>query len=200
MQPPRLADGSVVTGETKERHRVENKRQRIQAQENARPVSYWTEHRGEFKVPAKKKGPTEYRGKMCPQGLALHHPAAGTLLKYATQGCPVNAGRPWTREEMEAAIQRGPHVSAMEPEAMQQLHEEVREKVQKGQVRVVTWDSIKDKPPRELKISPIAMIPHKSRKYRAILDLSFECRLSDTKTIKSVNATSTKTAPKGAIN
>ena len=101
---------------------------------------------------------------------------------------------------MEAAIQRGPHVSAMEPEAMQQLHTEVQEKVQKGQVRVVTWDSIKGKPPRELKISPIAMIPHKSRKYRAILDLSFECRLANMETIKSVNATSTKTAPKRAID
>ena len=200
LQPPRLADGSVVTGATKERHRVENKRHRTQAQETAMPVPYWTTHRGDFKVPAAREGPTEYRGEMCPQGLALHHPAAGTLLEYATRGCPVNAGRPWTREEMEAAIQRGPHASAIEPDAMQQLHEEVQEKVKKGQVQVVTWDSIKDNPPRELKVSPMAMIPHKSRKYRAILDLSFECRLSDAKTIKSVNATSTKTAPKGAID
>ena len=35
------------------------------------------------------------------------------------------------------------------------------------------WDDIKQNPPSNLKISPLEMIPHKSSKYRAILDLSF---------------------------
>jgi hypothetical protein len=55
---------------------------------------------------------------MCPSNLALHHPAAPTLLKYASGGCPANTGKPWTRAEMQAALKRGPHdVSAMDPEA-----------------------------------------------------------------------------------
>ncbi len=40
-------------------------------------------------------------------------------------------------------------------------------------MQVVEWDSIKDNPPAELKISPIAAIPHKSKAFRSILDLSF---------------------------
>jgi hypothetical protein len=37
----------------------------------------------------------------------------------------------------------------------------------------VDWNDIKGNPPEQLKISPISMVPHKSRKFRTILDLSF---------------------------
>jgi hypothetical protein len=105
--------------------------------------------------------------------LALHHPAAATLLKYASGRCPANTGKPWTRAEMQAAVKRGSHVSAMDPKAIEQLWLEVADKVKKGQAKLVLWDDIKQDPPKELKISSIAIIPHKSRKFRAILDLSF---------------------------
>jgi len=64
----------------------------------------------------------------------------------------------------------------------------------------VAWDSIKDNPPAELKISPIAAIPHKSKQFRSILDLSFNLRLKQGGIVPSVNATTIKTAPKGAID
>jgi multidrug efflux pump subunit AcrA (membrane-fusion protein) len=41
---------------------------------------------------------------------------------------------------MQAAINRGPHVSALVPEAIEQLQVEVKDKVKKGQARVVLWD------------------------------------------------------------
>jgi len=137
---------------------------------------------------------------MRPQGLALEHPAADVLLDYAMGGCPVNAGRQWTKAEIQAAVDRGPHVSALVPDAMAQLQAEVNDKVKRGQVRLVNWEDIRESPPKELKVSPIAMIPHKSRKYRAILDLSFECRLKDGGVIQSVNDSTEKTAPRGAIS
>ena len=102
---------------------------------------------------------------MCPAGLALHHPAADHLLSYATGGCPAKTGQPWSKQMMLEAIDNGAHKSAMVPDAMKQLAEEVEAKAKKDQCRVVLWDSIKDDPPEELKISPIAMIPHKSRLY-----------------------------------
>ena len=97
-------------------------------------------------------------------GLALNHPAAEVLLDYAMNGCPVKAGHPWTRTEMGAAVERGPHVLALEPAVMQQLLEEVTEKEAMGPVGVIEWESIKDDPMEELKISPIAMISHKLRR------------------------------------
>ena len=70
----------------------------------------------------------KYRGQMCPSGKALVHTAADTLLEYATFGCPANTGKDWTLEEMQAAIDIGPHKSAMDPKAMEQLQEEVAQK------------------------------------------------------------------------
>jgi hypothetical protein len=46
----------------------------------------------------------------------------------------------------------------------------------------------------------VAAIPHKSRAYRLILDLSFALRLTDGGSLPSVNDTTTKLAPSGAIN
>jgi hypothetical protein len=65
---------------------------------------------------------------------------------------------------------------------------------------LVPWDEIKDDPPRQLKISPIAAIPHKSKAYRSILDLSFRLRLKNGGVLAAVNDTTVKSAPKGAID
>ena len=96
---------------------------------------------------------------------------------------------------MQAAIERGPHRSALLDEATAHFKAEVDEKVRTGQAKLVAWDSIKDNPPPELKISPIAAIPHKSKQFRSILDLSFHLRLARGEVIPSVNSTTVKTAP-----
>merc|ERR1712129_628357 len=70
----------------------------------------------------------------------------------------------------------------------------------KKQCKVVLWDDIKHNPPKQLNISPLAMIPHKSRMFRAILDLSFNIRLKSGEQLMAVNESSEKTAPKGAID
>ena len=72
-------------------------------------------------------------------------------------------GKPCNLIKMEEAINRGPHVSALQPVAMKILAEDVAAKWKKGKCKVFLWDNIKDNPPEELKVSPIAMIPHKSR-------------------------------------
>ena len=102
--------------------------------------------------------------------------------------------------EMEVVVMRGHHVSALQPEAMNQLTMEVEAKEKKGQCNVIVWDEIKGNLPPETKVSPLAMITHKSRLFRAILDLSFVVRLSSGKNIQSVNETTEKTAPQGAID
>jgi hypothetical protein len=50
-------------------------------------------------------------------------------------------GRDWTYEEIEAAVLRGPHVSAWEPDAIQQLADELEHKVRIGQARIVEWET-----------------------------------------------------------
>ena len=201
LDPPTLWSGERVSGKNKAQHRRENKRVRIARQEAQPSASYWSRHRGDFTVPPPAgENKSTWKGDMCPQNLALHHPAAAKLLEYATGGCPCNTGKPWTKEQMWAAVERGPHKSALEEDAIAQLEGEIADKVKAKQCKVVLWDDIKDNPPEQLKISPLAMIPHKSRKYRAILDLSFRIKLKNGKEVPSVNEGTTLEAPAGAID
>ena len=61
----------------------------------------------------------------------------------------------------------------MSPEAIDQIQRETREKVAQGFAEIFLWEELKKNLPEKLKLSPLAMVPHKSRKFRAILDLSF---------------------------
>jgi hypothetical protein len=101
---------------------------------------------------------------------------------------------------MWEAAERGPHRSATTPEALIHFAEEIKEKTRIHQARLVPWDDIKDNPPAQLKISPIAAIPHKSKAFRSILDLSFRLRLKNGGVLAAVNDTTVKMAPKGAID
>ena len=201
LLPPTLNSGRAVTGLATDILRKENKQRCIQAQlQQQNDIEWWKTHHGEFELPPPLTPVPTHRNNMCPARLALHHPAAKLLTEYATLGCPTQTGQCWSLDQIQAAIERGPHASALHPAAVQQLHLEIEEKVQKGQARVVTWDSIKHNHPPELKISPLAMIPHKSRQVRAILDLSFPVKLQNGTVVPSVNDTSTKGAPRGAIS
>ena len=201
LLPPRLTTGAKVTGASAEALRKLNRHVRYTLKaDQHEDVKWWTTHHGQFELPPPRDQLGSHRNNMCPTGLALHHPAAPLLSTYATLGCPTQTGKQWTVTEMQAAIDRGPHISALDPAAIAQINTEVAEKVANGQARIVAWDDIQQNPPPELKISPLAMIPHKSRKFRAILDLSFPVKLDDGTIVPSVNDTTTKTAPRGAIN
>jgi len=111
---------------------------------------------------------------MQPNPAIQSHPAYPTLLQYATDGCPIQCGEPWTCKHLEEAIQRCLHISATLPEAAAFLHEEAHEKVKLGHACIIHWDEIKNNPPTNLKISSIATIKHKSCLYQSILDLSYK--------------------------
>ena len=130
LNPPTLWSGERVSGSNKAQHRRQNKLFRIEKQENQKEQSYWTTYEGKFTMPTEKKDNLQqWKGSMCPRNLALHHPAAKKLLQYATGGCPCNTGQPWTKDEIWAAVERGPHVSALEEDAIEQLEGEIAEKV-----------------------------------------------------------------------
>ena len=201
LLPPCLDDGSQVLGATISRLRIQNKRRRVALQLEQPPItSWWTTHSGTFVLPPITTSRPTHRNQMCPTGLALHHPAANLLLQYAKHGCPVHNTINWSLEQMQQAIDRGPHSSALLPDVIKQFSAEVQEKVQQGQAKVVPWASLCGNPPKQLKISPISAVPHKSRKWRAILDLSFSLHLDVHRQLPSVNASTIKTAPAGAID
>ena len=134
-------------------------------------------------------------GLMYPSKYALSHEAAPMLQHFADKGCPVDAGPDWSREQILQALKRGPHQSAFEDGAVAFLHEETREKAANNYARVVRWGDIKDNLPTNFKLSPVAMVPHKSKSFRCILDLTFQMKKKDGTFWESVNSTTTKMAP-----
>lgn len=138
----------------------------------------------------KLKADGESSALMIPRGEACMHPAGPMLTEYAKGGWPVDVGKPWTKDEIMAAAVRGPHVSALAPDAIEMMHREVEEKVQDGFAEIVYLDEIEHLLGAatwlHLKIIPLAMVPHKSRTYRAILDLSFSLKILGM-TLPSVN-------------
>ena len=136
---------------------------------------------------------------MRPRNRALNHVASDELLRYATNGCPVDCGPNWSLERLEAAIQMGPCKSARSTEAITACHKEVLQKVSEGHCQLIKWNTIKNNPPPNLKVSPIAAIPHKSWAYRMILHLAYQIKINKEK-LKSVNETTNKDhAPQHAM-
>jgi hypothetical protein len=98
------------------------------------------------------------------------------------------------------AIKWEPHQSAMTLDPLLHFAKEMKEKLCNKQAWLGEWDAIKANPPTEFKLSPIAEIPHKSKLYWSILDLSFQLRLQKGGYWAAVNKTIEKTAPAGAID
>jgi hypothetical protein len=103
-----------------------------------------------------------------PCALANKHQAALLLSFYSKDGCPTNCEPNWSIQHIEAATKKCPM-------------KETKDKIKDGYAKIVKWKDIKTNVPPQLKISPVAMIPHKSRQFQAILDLSFQLRINGKK-------------------
>ena len=142
----------------------------------------------------------KYKPLMEPQEpYGLNHAATPLLKSYAEHGCPADCGPDWPRQQIMALLLRGPHRSALHRRATIQLRAETTEKICQGYARIVRWGDIKNDIPPKLKISPVAMIPHKSKAFRCILDLSFELVVNGD-TFPSVNASTNKRANQLAMD
>ena len=138
-------------------------------------------------------------GRMWPRGdIANLHPAANMLHSFSTKGCPVDAGENWTEQMIITALKRGPHVSAKDPDATTYLYNETIEKLKGNFITTKKWGDIKHSHPKNMKISPLAMIPHKSRSFRCILDLSFQLKVNGIK-INSVNQGTQSLSPQKSM-
>ena len=69
---------------------------------------------------------------MFPRNDVLKHPAAKMLLKWATDGCPVDCGDPWSVKRIQAAIDKAAHPSAQSKEAATACRNEALERVKDG--------------------------------------------------------------------
>ena len=143
---------------------------------------------------------------MQPQPLAAGHPFFPTLHDWGSKGVPVDCGPDWEWETVLAAVARGPHLSAMDPDNMSTVHEDIQYQVDAGFCKILLWEDLKTLQPHNLKISPILVVPQKDRRGRIILDLSFPVYPERTKgnprpdpIQPGVNKTTIKLAPQEPV-
>jgi hypothetical protein len=80
------------------------------------------------------------------------HPFVATLEQWAA-GVSALCGEPWSEAAICAAIERGPHTSALTPEARDLIDEEMKYQIQAGFSEMVLWRTIQHAYPTNLKVS-----------------------------------------------
>jgi hypothetical protein len=109
---------------------------------------------------------------MAPTACVNFHPFAKMLKEWET-GVPVDCGKNWTWETIEAAVEKGMHKSATTPESIELIAEDVAYQVKSGYAEIISWEDLSRLRPANLKVSPLAVVPQRNRRGRMILDLSF---------------------------
>ena len=125
----------------------------------------------------------------------------GPELDSWRHGVAVDCGPDWTPANISVAIQRGPHRSALTPEALQVFEEDISYQVKAGFSEVISLQELQRRNPPNLKISPVALVPQLNRRGQIILDLSFPVRQNAGRKMgpilqESVNSTTRPTSPR----
>jgi hypothetical protein len=162
-----------------------------------------SEHGPMFEAQGKKK-------LMSPAACVSFHPFAETLSEWET-GVPVDCGAPWEWDTVVAAVEKGAHKSATTDESIALIAEDVDYQVKAGYAEIVSWAELCQRRPKNLKVSPLAVVPQRDRRGRMILDLSFAVRRQaphrgrkrtrhDEPIMQaSVNDTTVRLAPQGPV-
>ena len=109
---------------------------------------------------------------MQPQPLSNIHPFSSTLREWQA-GIQVDCGPEWDMTTCDAAGERGPHPTALTAEAIELFAEDISYQEKAGFCQVFLWAELRRLQPKNLKISPVAVVPQVGRRGRIILDLSF---------------------------
>jgi hypothetical protein len=69
---------------------------------------------------------------MQPQPRINDHPFYSTLQEWSQVGCPIDWGPDWDWKTIEAALERGPHISALDPENRTTVKDDIAYQVEAG--------------------------------------------------------------------
>ena len=109
-----------------------------------------------------------------PRVIALLHDTSELIDAYSQDGYSTGCGEDWAVDQMEAALQIRTYPSSDTEDAMKALHNETRGKVVNGYAKIIRYGELEKTFRQRYKISPMAMIPHKSRSYHKSFDFSFQ--------------------------
>jgi hypothetical protein len=85
----------------------------------------------------------------------------------------VDYGASWAWTTMEAAVEKGAHKLATMEESIALIAEDVAYQAKAGYAQVISWEELQILLPKQLKVSPLGVVPQWDQRGRMILDLSF---------------------------
>ena len=113
------------------------------------------------------------------------HPARSLLKFYRERGAPVKfSTKPWSREQIDGALQRGAHRSCFEH--LEFLEDEFVDMIQKGQWIVLPASEVKNL--TGFRLSPPGVVPQLGRRPRWIVDYTWSGVNADTLPLAPVEA------------
>ena len=104
---------------------------------------------------------TKGKKMMAPAPCVDFHPFTKTLHEWEN-GVPANCGLDWTWDTVETAVKRGPHKSALTPEAMSVMKTDVACQVKSGCANVHVLNEMCRLKPKTSKIHPLALVPQRN--------------------------------------
>ena len=115
----------------------------------------------------------------------LPHPASHLLDYLRKVGAPVITGTlPWTQDRKRAALRQGPHKSAKDHTAF--LRQEFTDMIHKGHWTVLPAAQVLHL--RDLRLSPLGVVPQRDRRPRTISDYTFSSVNQDTSPLAPLDA------------
>jgi hypothetical protein len=115
----------------------------------------------------KQRGPSDLQPYI---SSIITHPAAQLLTQVAQHGVPILlSSLPWSRSQLDAAMQRGSHPSTLEHYIF--LRNEMADMVEQQQWIVIPYDQALLLP--NLCLSPMGVVPQRDRRPRIIVDFTF---------------------------
>ena len=116
---------------------------------------------------------------------SVNHPARPLLKFYRERGAPVKfSTKPWSREQIDGALQRGAHRSCFEH--LEFLEDEFVDMIQKGQWIVLPASEVTNL--TGLRLSPPGVVPQLGRRPRWIVDYTWSRVNADTLPLAPVEA------------
>ncbi len=92
--------------------------------------------------PANDTRQGEHCSLMQPQPLADVHPFTPVMNEWR-QGIKVDYGSDWSWDDIEVAVERGPHPTTSTPDAVTLFSDDIAYQVKAGFSRVMLWEDIK---------------------------------------------------------
>jgi len=111
--------------------------------------------------------PTDLARRLLPRDMFLQ------LQEFCYKGCWTDCGPDWSPTIIKQAAAAGPHISALDPDGVTLIWEDISYQVAAGFVQLIKDEDLfgPDQPPN-LKISRVALVPQANRRGRIILNLS----------------------------